>query len=39
MSFSWGSFGTNEDLGNATGEQKVIDNTPLIFTSTQIMSF
>ena len=23
----------------STGEQKVIDNTPLIFTSTQIMSF
>ena len=39
LSSSWGSFGTNEDLGNATGEQKVIDNTPLIFTSTQIMSF
>ena len=39
LTSDWNLFGTNEDLGTHLIENKIIDDTPLIFTTTQIMSF
>jgi hypothetical protein len=39
LTSDWNLFGTNEDLGTHLYENKIIDDTPLIFTTTQIMSF
>ena len=36
---SWNLFGTEEDLGNSSLDMNFIDNTPLIYTNTQIITF